>query len=84
MVEALYGNSGIEGHWERHLQQVLVEYGAVPVQNYPSSSWFEKDRLFLTIYVDDLLRSGPATTHDPLGKKVGRLVNLDPPDDLFS
>ena len=57
---ALYGHPEAGGHWEEHLTQALKDLGGVPVPNHPSSFWFEKDRLMLTVYVDDLLLSGPA------------------------
>ena len=43
------------------------EYAAVPA--HPSSFWFPKERLLLTVYVDDLLLRGPAENHEPFGKE---------------
>ena len=38
--------------------------GGEPVENHPSSYWFEGSKLLLTVYVDDLLLSGPTENHE--------------------
>jgi hypothetical protein len=60
LIKALYGHPEAGGHWEKHLTEAVSAAGGVPVQNHPSSFWFEADRCLLTVYVDDLLLSGPS------------------------
>ena len=37
----------------------MVASGGVAIPEHPSSFWFEAERALLTVYVDDLLLSGP-------------------------
>ena len=62
--KALYGHPESGGHWERHLEEAIKGLGGEPVENHPSSYWLSHSQLLLTVYVDDLLLSGPAANHD--------------------
>ena len=79
---ALYGHPEAGGHWEEHLTQALKALGGVPVPNHPSSFWFEKDRLMLIVYVDDLLLSGPAAKHEAFWAKLAKDIDIEPPEPL--
>ena len=70
LVKALYGHPESGGHWERHLTDAIKAIGGKPVPNHPSSFWFEESKLLLTVYVDDLLLSGPAGAHAAFWKKL--------------
>eukprot|EP00973_Karenia_brevis_P014649 1998479-Karenia_brevis.AAC.1 len=70
LVKALYGHPESGGHWEKHLTKALLKCGGVPVQNHPSSFWFAQKRILLTVYVDDLLMSGPSGCHDALWAEI--------------
>ena len=82
LVRALYGHPEAGGHWERHLAKIVVQLGGVVVPNHPSCFWFGDLRLFLIIYVDDLLLAGPTSSHAPFWEKLGKQVNLDPFENL--
>ena len=59
--------------------------GGKPVDNHPSSFWFEDSKLLLTVYVDDLLLSGPAEKHKAfweLLRNGPRPIKLDDPEPL--
>ena len=62
--KALYGHPESGGHWEKHLETAIKGMGGKPVENHPSSYWFEGAKLLLTVYVDDLLLSGPTENHE--------------------
>ena len=79
---ALYGHPESGGHWERHLTEAVVSLGGAPVTSHPSSFWFAESKLLLTIYVDDLLLSGPEANHADLWDKLGKKINIDPPEAL--
>ena len=81
LVRALYGHPESGGHWERHLQAALHKCGAVPVANHPSTFWVAKTKM-LTVYVDDLLLSGPREHHEATWKEIRQHVRLDPPEEL--
>ena len=66
LVKALYGHPESGGHWENHLTEAIKHCGGVPVENHNSSFWFETRKLLLTVYVDDLLLSGPTDNHNQL------------------
>ena len=83
LVKALYGHPESGGHWERHLEESVIACGGTPTDNHPSSFWFEETQLMLTVYVDDVLLSGPEQLHDtfwynlrwdpePLARFLGR------------
>jgi hypothetical protein len=80
--KALYGHPEAGGHWERHLTKAIEECGGKPVQNHPSSFWFKDSKLLLTVYVDDLLLSGPAGAHDQLWKDLRKKINIEDPEPL--
>ena len=82
LVRALYGHPEAGGHWERHLTNALKALGGSPVQGHPSCYWFVKEKLLLTVYVDDLLLSGPACNHDAMWQKIAKTVEIEPPEPL--
>eukprot|EP00973_Karenia_brevis_P063101 8773110-Karenia_brevis.AAC.1 len=82
LVKALYGHPESGGHWEKYLTKALVMGGGAPVQNHPSSFWFAQQRVVLTVYVDDLLMSGPSGAHDALWASTRKHVKLEDPEPL--
>ena len=80
--KALYGHPEAGGHWERHLRGVVKRMGGVVVESHPSCYYFEHSRLILTIYVDDLMLSGPCEGHAPFWKRLSADVKIEEPEDL--
>jgi hypothetical protein len=83
--KALYGHPESGGHWERHLTDALVALGGEPIQAHPSSFFFKKTKLLLTVYVDDLLLSGPSGEHTKFWKSLStgvKAVHIEDPTDL--
>ena len=81
--EALYGHPESGGHWERHLTEAIVSLGGEPVPNHPSTFWMPASRLLLTVYVDDLLLSGPSGAHKAFWTKLGaHPINIEDPEPL--
>lgn len=66
LVKALYGHPESGGHWEAHLEKAVAAIGGEPVENHPSSFFFADSKMFLTVYVDDLLLAGPDGGHDKI------------------
>ena len=81
-VRALYGHPEAGGHWENHLTKIILAMGGTPITNHPSCFWFNDTKLFLIVYVDDLLLSGPEEAHDDFWSKLSGEVNIEPPEDL--
>ena len=77
--KALYGHPDSGGHWERHLNRAIEKLGGEAIPNHPSSFWFDSDKLFLTVYVDDLLLSGPDGAHEQFWEQLGKAIDIEDP-----
>ena len=82
LVQALYGHPEAGAHWEDHFKAILKGLGGEVVPAYPSTFWFAEDRLLLTVYVDDIMLSGPAEKHEPFWERLQQQVKLDDPEPL--
>ena len=85
LIKALYGHPESGAHWEAHLTEAVVGLGGTEVWNFPSTFWFPEWRLLLTVYVDDLLLSGPVEHHVQFWEKIQRgkiPIKIDPPEVL--
>ena len=83
--KALYGHPESGGHWENHLTEAVVNCGGVAIAEHPSSFWFEERKLLLTVYVDDLLLSGPEGAHAKFWNDLrnGKFpIHIDDPEPL--
>ena len=80
LVQALYGHPEAGAHWEDHLTAVLQELGGAVLPSHPSAFWFASTRMLLTVYVDDLMLSGPAEHHDAFWAELMKKVQLDEPE----
>ena len=81
LKKALYGHPESGGHWERHLEAAINKIGGRAVEGHPSSFIFDEERILLSIYVDDLLMSGPEAAHKGLWKKLREAgIKLDDPE----
>jgi hypothetical protein len=82
LIKALYGHPEAGGHWERHLEKIVCEMGGTRIPSHPSLFFFKDKQLLLTIYVDDLLLSGPEAEHQPFWATLSKKVSIEPPEDL--
>ena len=82
LVKALYGHPESGGHWERHFTEAIRKVGGALVRSHPSSFWFPDSRLLLTVYVDDLLLSGPVQNPARKWEEIRQPFSLDPTDEL--
>ena len=82
LQKALYGHPESGGHWEVFLTKAVLICGGEAVKNHPSTFWFPHDKLLLTVYVDDLLLSGPEHLHAQFWKKLGKHVDIGDPEPL--
>ena len=83
--KSLYGHPESGGHWERHLEEAIFAIGGIAVPNHKSSYWFESSKLLLTVYVDDLMLSGPVGAHDEFWQQLSKgpnPIDLDEPESL--
>ena len=83
LKKALYGHPESGAHWERHLTEAVTKIGGIKIDGHPSSFWFENDKLLLSVYVDDLLLSGPEDAHEAFWKKLAHVgIRLDAAEPL--
>ena len=82
LVKSLYGHPESGGWWERHLAKALLTLGGQPVEGHPSVFFFPKLRLLLTVYVDDLMLSGPSKQHDPFWRSLRATIELEDPEPI--
>jgi len=83
LERALYGHRESGAHWQEHLEEAIRAIGGIPVPNHPSSCWFAKSKLLLTVYVEDLLLSGPSGKHVGFWKELtAKGIKLDPTEDV--
>ena len=69
LLRSLYGHPEAGAHWERKLEQELLDMGAVRVPEYPSTCMFPSyGHLALVVYVGDFLLSGDSSFHDAFGQ----------------
>ena len=57
--KSLYGHPESGFHWHERFKQVMREMGGEHSELFQSSFWFAKTRQLLTLYVDDIVLSGP-------------------------
>ena len=82
LIKSLYGHPEAGGHWEARLTEVVKSLGGEPIYEHPSSFWFPKTQMLLTVYVDDLLLSGPVANHDRFWESLGKHIDIEPPQEL--
>eukprot|EP00973_Karenia_brevis_P070942 9858274-Karenia_brevis.AAC.1 len=83
LVKALYGHPESGAHWQRHLTAAIERCGGKPIHDHPSSFWFPEERIMFTVYIDDLLMSGPSQYHSTIWSRLTdpkiRNIKLDEP-----
>ena len=77
LERALYRHPESGAHWEKHFTEIVKGLGGVPVPDHPSLFHFPDRGLLLTVYVDDLLVSGPSSAHQPFWDKLKEKVDVD-------
>ena len=82
LLRALYGHPEAGGHWEQHLTKIILSLGGAPIKGHPSCFWIAPTKLFLIVYVDDLLLSGPSEAHKGFWDKLSKEVNIEPPESI--
>ena len=82
LVKALYGHPESGGHWEQHLTTTINDIGGQAITNHPSSFWFPETKMLLTVYVDDLLLSGPKGQHKQVWEALRKTIKLEDPEQL--
>ena len=77
LVKSLYGHPEAGAHWERHLEKIIATMGGEIVPEFPSSYFFPKTKLLLTVYIDDFTLSGPSANHAEFWRRLREDVELE-------
>ena len=80
LICALYGHPEAGAHWEHHLTDILKKFGGEPVLSHQSMFWFSESKLLLTVYVDDLLLSGPVGTQSAVWTRLRKHIDTEDPE----
>ena len=83
LLRSLYGHPEAGAHWERKLEQELVNMGATKIPEFPSTYVFPSyGHLALVVYVDDFVLSGDSSYHDSFWADLSKRIMLDDIGDL--
>ena len=82
LILALYGHPESGAHWEAHLTKAVKSCGGVAVPEHPSTFWFPAEKQLLTVYVDDLMLSGPIAGQSAVWSRIGKSVNIEDPEPI--
>ena len=75
---SLYGHPE-SGHWHNKFVQIVQKLGGKESSSFPSNFWFENRKLLLTLYVDDLVLSGPSSEHPKFWNEIRQFLNIEDP-----
>ena len=77
--KSLYGHPESGFHWDKRFKQVVEALGGEHSSLFQSSYFFKKTGLLLTLYVDDIVLSGPECAHDAFWAEVQSHLEIEPP-----
>ena len=60
-------------------KEILSSMNGVHLDDFQSSYWFPKTKLLMTLYVDDMMLSGPQEAHEGFWKRLARHLEFDEP-----
>ena len=64
------------------MKAAVRNLGGEIIGGHPSSCWFVNSKLLLTVYVDDLLLSGPVREHAPFWGCLRQVIDIEDPEPL--
>ena len=79
--KALYGHPESGFHWDARFREVMQIMGGSPDQDN-QSNWTFGNGLLLTLYVDDVLLSGPSHLHAEFWKTLSGHLEIEPPTEV--
>ena len=60
-------------------REVMTCFDAKPIDTFQSNFWIPKYKLLLSLYVDDVVVSGPSSQHKLFWDEMQRHLELDEP-----
>ena len=78
--KSLYGHPEAGYHWDQRFKQMMKEIDSIHCSDTFQSTYFMKDTgLLLTLYVDDMILSGPENQHKLFWDKVKQHIEIEDP-----
>ena len=79
LQKALCGHPESGYHWDYRFKQIMKLLGGRHVDNQQSTYWFEDQRLLLSLYVDDIVLSGPSDKHAQFWDLLQKHLEIEEP-----
>ena len=76
--KALYGHPESGYHWDARFKEIMVSMGG-SLDNDHQSNYVFKNGLLLTLYVDDVLLSGPEHLHSQFWTELQKYIAIEEP-----
>ena len=77
--KSLYGHPESGGHWAHRFADVISTLGGFESKIFPSNFTIPKWGLLVTLYVDDMLVSGPRENHTKFWSELGKHLKFEEP-----
>ena len=77
--KSLYGHPESGFHWDARFKQIMKVLGGQHSDLFQSSYFFKDSKLLLTLYVDDIVLSGPAHAQPEFWEKLQRHLEIEEP-----
>ena len=79
---SLYGHPEAGHHWDMRFREVMTYFDAKHIDTFQSNFWIPKYKLLLSLYVDDVVVSGPSSQHKLFWDEMQRHLELDEPAEV--
>ena len=79
---SLYGHPEAGHRWDMRSREVMTCFDAKPIDTFQSNFWIPKYKLLLSLYVDDVVVSGPSSQHKPFWDEMQCHLELDEPAEV--
>ena len=80
--KSLYGHPESGFHWHRRFSDIMKQMGGVHSDLFQSTWIFKSTGQMLTLYVDDIVLSGPASSQKGFWDELQKHLSIEPPDDV--
>ena len=80
LYRSLYGHPESGYHWDQRFKAIMKELKAEHLADFFQSTYFIKEKqLLITLYVDDVVLSGPTKNHKWFWDELQKHIEIDPP-----
>ena len=80
--KSLYGHPESGFHWHERFKNIMKMMGGEHSELFQSSFWFSRTRQLLTLYVDDIVLSGPRGSQPAFWEELQRHLEIEPPSEV--